>query len=75
IPVKIAKLSHPMAASLVKENEELAGQKYLTYMTCLGILLEAVTKRPALTSSTAQPAKNLIFKAVNRFKEVYQEYF
>jgi len=75
IPVAIARIKNPEIASIVKENSDLSGQKYLTYLTCLGMICEDLENKTVGSSKLVKPAKNLLFKAVNRFKEVYQEYF
>ncbi|MDO8662062.1 MAG: cell division protein FtsA [Candidatus Omnitrophota bacterium] len=75
VPVKLGRITNLEIVSLIKENDELSGQKYLTYLTCLGMLCEALEAKPLGILPLHQPAKNLLFKAVNRVKEVYQEYF
>lgn len=75
IPVKLGRLTNLEIISLVKENDELSGQKYLTYLTCLGMLCEAMDSKPLGILPLHQPAKNLFLKTINRVKEVYQEYF
>lgn len=75
IPVKFARITNLDIVSLIKEDGELSGQKYLTYLTCLGMLCEALESKPPGVLPLHQPAKNIILKAVNRVKEVYQEYF
>lgn len=75
IPVKIGRIHHPEISAAVKENTDLAGQKYLTYLTCLGMICEDLENKAFGNQRLVKPAKNLLFKAVNRFKEVYQEYF
>lgn len=75
IPVKLARITNLDIVSLIKEDGELSGQKYLTYLTCLGMLCEALESKPPGILPLHQPAKNIILKAVNRVKEVYQEYF
>lgn len=75
MPVKIGRIKHPEIAALVKENSDLSGQKYLTYLTCLGMICEDLESKSLGNLAIVKPAKNLLFKAVNRFKEVYQEYF
>jgi hypothetical protein len=59
----------------LKENNDLSGQKYLTYLTCLGMISQDLENKTVGNLALVKPAKNLILKAVNRFKEVYQEYF
>jgi hypothetical protein len=75
IPVAIGRINNPEIASLVKENSDLSGQKYLTYLTCLGMVCEDLENKNVGNLALVKPAKNLFFKAINRFKEVYQEYF
>jgi len=75
IPVKLGRITNLEIISLIKENDELSGQKYLTYLTCLGMLCETLEAKPLGILPLHQPAKNLILKAINRVKEVYQEYF
>jgi len=75
IPVKIGKVKNPEISSIVKENSDLTGQKYLTYLTCLGMICEDLENKVVGSSALVKPAKNLLIKTINRFKEVYQEYF
>ena len=75
MPVKIGRISNPEIAALVKENSDLSAQKYLTYLTCLGMICEDLENKTIGALPVIKPAQNLILKAVNRFKEVYQEYF
>lgn len=75
IPVKLGRITNPQILALIKDNSELSGQKYLNYLTCLGILCEALETKPAMTAPVYQPAKNFLAKAVSRFREAYQEYF
>jgi cell division protein FtsA len=74
IPVKIGRINNPEMINL-KENSDLSGQKYLTYLTCLGMISEDLENKTVGSLALVKPARNLIFKAINRFKEVYQEYF
>jgi len=75
IPVKLGRISNPQILSLVKEDSALSGQKYLMYLTALGMLCEAIEGRPPAASFASQPPKNIILRSINRFKELYQEYF
>jgi len=74
IPVKIGRIKNPVISTSAKENNDLAGQKYLTYLSCLGMICEDLENNAA-DMPLIKPAKNLFFKAINRFKEIYQEYF
>jgi len=70
MPVKLARAANP----------DISSQKHLTYLTCLGMLYEALQDKIALPQiyaggTAAGSPKNPIFKAFNRAKEIYQEYF
>ena len=75
LPVKLGRINNLEIISLIKEDSELSGQKYLTYLTCLGMLCEALESKPIGILPLHQPARNIILRSVNRIKEVYQEYF
>ncbi|PIQ86618.1 MAG: cell division protein FtsA [Candidatus Omnitrophica bacterium CG11_big_fil_rev_8_21_14_0_20_43_6] len=75
MPVAIGRIKDPQVVSLVKENSELSGQKYLTYLTCLGMICEDLENKTVGNPVLIKPAKNLLIKGITRFKEVYQEYF
>jgi len=75
LPVVIGRVNNPEVSFLVKENNDLSGQKYLTYLTCLGIICENLENKTVGSPTLVKPAKNLLLKLINRFKEVYQEYF
>ena len=75
MPVKIGRISNPEISTLLKENSDLSGQKYLTYLTCLGMICEDLENKAIGNLSLVKPAQNFLIKSINRFKEVYQEYF
>ncbi|OQB11057.1 MAG: Cell division protein FtsA [Candidatus Omnitrophica bacterium ADurb.Bin205] len=75
LPVKLGRLTNLEIVSLIMEKNELSGHKYLKYLTSLGLICEALEKKPLGTLPLHQPAKNFILKAYNKIKEVYQEYF
>jgi len=75
MPVAIGRINNPQFSALVKENSDLSGQKYLTYLTCLGMICDDLENKTLGNSALVKPAKNLLIKTLNRFKEVYQEYF
>jgi len=75
IPVKFGRIANPEILSLIKEDHTVSGQKYLTYLTALGIICQALQNKPREILPLHQPTKNLIIKTFNRLKEVYQEYF
>lgn len=75
MPVKIGRIAEPDIITLVNREDNLSGQKYLNYITSLGIICEAVSSRhpqiPHINTSATKP----VFKIINKVKEVYQEYF
>lgn len=76
LSVKLSRITQNEIASLVNRDNNLSGQKYLTYLTSLGMLSAAIEGNSAKTLPISQPARqNFILKAIDRFKEVYQEYF
>lgn len=76
VPVKTGRITNQKALSVIKGNTDISGQKYLTYLTCLGIILSGLQEEPAgMLLPTSSSPKNLFLKALNRFKELYQEYF
>jgi cell division protein FtsA len=75
MPVSMGRINNPEIVHLVKENSDLSGQKYLTYLTCLGMICEDLENKTVGNLALVKPAKNLLIKTINRFKEVYQEYF
>ena len=74
IPVKLGRIANPKVISWANK-EELSGQRYLTYLTSLGIVCQMLCESESRTLSKYQPTSNPILKAVNKFKEIYQEYF
>ncbi|MDD5561197.1 MAG: cell division protein FtsA [Candidatus Omnitrophica bacterium] len=75
IQVKIGRIRNAQVSSLLKEHSELSGQKYLTYLTCIGMACEDLENKTVGSASLVRPAQNLLARLINRFKEVYQEYF
>jgi cell division protein FtsA len=75
IPVKLGRVSKPEILSLIKENNELSAQKYLAYLVPIGIVCDTLESKPVGIMPVQSLPKNLLLKAFNRVKEVYQEYF
>ncbi|MDP2941344.1 MAG: cell division protein FtsA [Candidatus Omnitrophota bacterium] len=75
IPVKLARVNNPAISAALKEGGELSGQKYLTYLTALGMICEALQNKTYSHIPFYQPPKNPLARLFNRFNEVYQEYF
>ncbi len=74
VSVKLGRLTNPDIISLMS-GDVISGQKYFAYLTSLGMICEALQRSQSSVLPTSQPTKNLIAQALNRFKEVYQEYF
>ena len=77
VPVKLGRIMNPDIPASVKEDPALSGQKYLIYLTSLGMLCEALQEKTTafLSASASPPSKNILARAISRFREVYQEYF
>jgi len=75
MPVKLGRIRNEEILSLAKEEAALSGQKYLNYLTSIGMICEVLQRKPVSLQPIHQPAKNLLAKAKNKFLEVYQEYF
>jgi len=75
IPVKLGRVSKPEILSLIKENNELSAQKYLAYLVPIGIVCDTFESKPVGIMPVQSLPKNLLLKAFNRVREVYQEYF
>lgn len=75
ICVKLCRISNPNIMPWLTKDNSISGQKYLIYATTLGIVCQ-VLYQPQQESATAyQPTHNPILKTINKFKELYQEYF
>lgn len=75
IPVKLGRINHPDMIPLLAKETTLSGQKYLTYLTALGIICQALRKEKPQVLSDIQPKMNFFARTINRVKEVYLEYF
>ncbi len=75
ISVKMGHAANPDITSLLGKDDTLSRQKYLVYVTALGMICQALQKECPQILTQYQPSPNLLVKAVNRIKEMYQEYF
>lgn len=75
ISVKAGRINHPDISELVAHEDAFAGSKYLNYLTALGILCLALRKTQPQVLSDSPPIPNILARIVNKFKEVYSEYF
>ncbi len=75
VPVKSGGILNPDIPLSIKENDALSGRKYLNYLSCLGMICDALQIGPQIIPPAAALSKNFIINAMSRIKEVYQEYF
>ncbi|MDD4980411.1 MAG: cell division protein FtsA [Candidatus Omnitrophica bacterium] len=72
--VKLGRITNPHIISWANNNE-LLGQKYLTHTTSLGIICHLLGGRKPQFLPDYQTTRNPILNTINKFKEIYQEYF
>ena len=75
IPVRLGRIIDPNILSLIKQEDELSGRKYMNYLTCLGMVSESMQDKVIPILPHHKLDNNPIKKAITRFKEAYQEYF
>lgn len=76
IPVKQARIADQKMLKVLNNNDAVSGQKYLTYLVCLGIVLKAFDEEyPQALSGQGSVVYNPVSRFVSKFKEVYHEYF
>ncbi len=75
VPVKLGRILSPDMPLSIKQDNALSAQKYLTYLPVLGMICEALKIGPAIIPPLKGSSGNFMIKALQRIKEVYQEYF
>ncbi len=75
ISLKLGRITNPNIISLVNKDNSIYGQRYLTYITSLGIICQVLYQPKLEIISNYQPTRNPILNTINKFKEIYQEYF
>jgi len=75
ISVKLGRISDANIISCINKDSSISGQKYLTYVTSLGIICQVFYGQEPQVSPIYKPARNPALRALNKFKELYQEYF
>lgn len=75
IPVKLGRIKNPEIISLISKENDITRQKYLSYITSLGMICQALEGEQPYHLSAAQLTNNVFIKTLNKIKEVYQEYF
>jgi len=75
IPVKLGRITDEEINFLISKNEDISGQKYLNYITAVGMICEFMPGENTRGLPKKELRQNLLLKTVNKVKEVYQEYF
>lgn len=76
IRVVCGRITDPEIIPFVNKNDVLSGQKYLTYLTSLGIISRILKElQPAKDQSSVKVPDHPILRLLHKAKEVYQEYF
>jgi len=76
ISVKLGRIIDPRIIPLINKDSAISSQQYLNCITPLGMVYEAMQeKRLAVQQTIHQPIKDPFSRAINRVKEIYQEYF
>jgi cell division protein FtsA len=76
IPVRLGRIIHPQIVPLMHQNSVvLSGQKYLTYITSLGIICWVLRQQTPQFPAAVSSSRNPIFKIINKVHELYREYF
>ncbi len=75
ISVKLGRITNPNIISWVNKDNTISGQRYLTYVTSLGIICQVLYQPQPQAVPAYQLTRNPILKTINKFKELYQEYF
>ncbi|MDD4894825.1 MAG: cell division FtsA domain-containing protein, partial [Candidatus Omnitrophica bacterium] len=75
ISVKLGRITNPNIIPWVNKDNTISGQRYLTYITSLGIICQALYHPKPQNVSIYRPTSNPILNTVNKVKEIYQEYF
>jgi len=76
IRVSCGRITDPEIIPFVNKHDVLSGQKYLTYLTALGIISQQVRElQPRKDDAMTKVPDHPLLKLLHKFKEVYQEYF
>jgi cell division protein FtsA len=76
IRVGCGRISDPEIIPFVNKHDVLSGQKYLTYLTSLGIISHQLKElQPRKGDSVSRVPDHPVLKVFHKVKEVYQEYF
>lgn len=73
--VKLGRIAHPGFAAFAHKDNQLTGHKYLTYLTALGVLAWALKGKETEPFRPSRRSANPLIRTIDKFKEIYQEYF
>lgn len=73
--LRSARISDPDVAPLIKKDSAVSGRRYLTYLSCLGMICSSKDENNKDYYAQSQPAKKLPHRLLNKLKDLYQEYF
>jgi len=74
--VVCGRITDPELIPFVNKNDVLSGQKYLAYLTALGIISRQFKDiLPGKGDSSYKIPDNPFLKIIHKAREVYQEYF
>ncbi|MFA5100823.1 MAG: cell division protein FtsA [Candidatus Omnitrophota bacterium] len=76
IRVGCGRITDPEIIPFVNRNDVLSGQKYLTYLTSMGIISKQIKElQPQKDESISRVPDHPLLKLLHKIKEVYTEYF
>ncbi len=77
LSAKLGRISDDELLSIVSQSDILTEHKYISYITCLGILghVLRLKKAPSLPHHGTGQERNVFEKTISKIKEIYQEYF
>lgn len=75
LSVRLGRIVNPEIISLIKNDATLSSSKYLTYLTSLGIISEALRQVRLDSIATKTIRNNLFVDTIGKLKEIYHEYF
>ncbi|MFC1675423.1 cell division FtsA domain-containing protein [Candidatus Omnitrophota bacterium] len=75
VTCRLARIQDAEMLAVVNKEQEFTGHKYINYLTCLGAVLLALRPEGASSCVPIQASRNPVQRAINKVKEVYEEYF
>ncbi len=75
ISVKLGRITDPAVIPVINKDNAFSPQQYMSCLTALGMVYEAMQVKHSVASKDKQPALNPVSKLANKVREIYQEYF